>query len=166
MNLLKSQLSWPEARQKMPGVQVDHPRDQLFFATPDVGPYRYPGGQSMEPHRFQDAMEELRLDVQKRLPLVLISAFDQDPHPLSNHFANQFPNSALAIRYTNEKDSSGLHADKQVDLGYNREIVAISLGCTRTLQFRSTKDRQTRCGDRARFWRCSSNGWMACSESL
>jgi len=126
----------------MPGVQVDHPRDQLFFATPDVGPYRYPGGQSMPPQPFQDAMEELRNDVRKRLPLTLIAAFDREPHPLFSYFTEGFPNTALAIRYTCEKDSSGLHADKQIDLGYNREIVAISLGCTRVFQLRTAKDRR------------------------
>eukprot|EP01102_Stenamoeba_stenopodia_P007383 TRINITY_DN206_c0_g4_i1.p1 TRINITY_DN206_c0_g4~~TRINITY_DN206_c0_g4_i1.p1 ORF type:complete len:322 (-),score=53.00 TRINITY_DN206_c0_g4_i1:925-1890(-) len=139
-NSLRSQLCWPEARQKMPGVQVDHPRDQLFFGDSGIGPYRYPGGQSMPPQPFQDAIEELRKDVRKRLSLVHISAFHPEPRELSRYFDAKFPNSALAIRYCSEKDSSGLHADKQLDLGYNREIVAVSLGCTRTLHFRTAKD--------------------------
>jgi hypothetical protein len=50
-----------------------------------------------------------------------------------------FPNAALLMRYENGDDSSGQHRDDEIDLGYERAIMGISLGeegSGRTLEFR------------------------------
>eukprot|EP01102_Stenamoeba_stenopodia_P005564 TRINITY_DN1631_c0_g2_i1.p1 TRINITY_DN1631_c0_g2~~TRINITY_DN1631_c0_g2_i1.p1 ORF type:complete len:308 (+),score=46.37 TRINITY_DN1631_c0_g2_i1:194-1117(+) len=138
---LSEEIVWPEERQKMPGVRVDHPRDQVFFASAGIAPYRYPGGQAMQPLVFEESMLSLKQEVTKRLKLVMVPQIDGKLGPLSQYFADDFPNAALALRYVNQNDSSGLHSDRQVDLGYDRQIVAISFGCTRILQFRHKEDR-------------------------
>jgi alkylated DNA repair dioxygenase AlkB len=52
-------------------------------------------------------------------------------------------NSVLINRYRTGTDSMGWHADNERELGAQPVIASISLGTTRTFEFRHTKTRQT-----------------------
>jgi alkylated DNA repair dioxygenase AlkB len=52
-------------------------------------------------------------------------------------------NSVLINRYRTGMDSMGWHADKERELGPQPVIASVSLGTTRTFDFRHTKTRQT-----------------------
>jgi alkylated DNA repair dioxygenase AlkB len=52
-------------------------------------------------------------------------------------------NSVLINRYRTGMDSMGWHADKEPELGPQPVIASVSLGTTRTFEFRHTKTRQT-----------------------
>jgi alkylated DNA repair dioxygenase AlkB len=52
-------------------------------------------------------------------------------------------NSVLINRYRTGMDSMGWHADKERELGLEPVIASVSLGTTRTFDFRHTKTRQT-----------------------
>jgi alkylated DNA repair dioxygenase AlkB len=52
-------------------------------------------------------------------------------------------NSVLINRYRTGMDSMGWHADKEPELGPQPVIASVSLGTTRTFDFRHTKTRQT-----------------------
>jgi alkylated DNA repair dioxygenase AlkB len=52
-------------------------------------------------------------------------------------------NSVLVNRYRTGIDSMGWHADKERELGPQPVIASVSLGTTRTFEFRHTKTRQT-----------------------
>src|SRR5471032_1292229 len=52
-------------------------------------------------------------------------------------------NSVLINRYRTGMDSMGWHADKEPELGLQPVIASVSLGTTRTFEFRHTKTRQT-----------------------
>ncbi len=52
-------------------------------------------------------------------------------------------NSVLLNRYRTGMDSMGWHADKEGELGPEPVIASVSLGTTRTFEFRHTKTRQT-----------------------
>jgi alkylated DNA repair dioxygenase AlkB len=52
-------------------------------------------------------------------------------------------NSVLINRYRTGMDSMGWHADKERELGPQPVIASVSLGTTRTFEFRHTKTRQT-----------------------
>jgi alkylated DNA repair dioxygenase AlkB len=52
-------------------------------------------------------------------------------------------NSVLINRYRTGIDSMGWHADKERELGPQPVIASVSLGTTRTFEFRHTKTRQT-----------------------
>ncbi|KLU23349.1 2OG-Fe(II) oxygenase [Caballeronia mineralivorans PML1(12)] len=52
-------------------------------------------------------------------------------------------NSVLLNRYRTGMDSMGWHADKERELGPQPVIASVSLGTTRTFEFRHTKTRQT-----------------------
>ena len=52
-------------------------------------------------------------------------------------------NSVLLNRYRTGTDSMGWHADKERELGPQPVIASVSLGTTRTFEFRHTKTRQT-----------------------
>lgn len=52
-------------------------------------------------------------------------------------------NSVLINRYRSGTDSMGWHADKERELGDEPVIASISLGTTRTFEFRHNKTRQT-----------------------
>ncbi|KQR74721.1 2OG-Fe(II) oxygenase [Burkholderia sp. Leaf177] len=51
-------------------------------------------------------------------------------------------NSVLINRYRTGQDSMGWHADKERELGLAPVIASVSLGTTRTFEFRHTKSRQ------------------------
>jgi alkylated DNA repair dioxygenase AlkB len=119
--VLIRQLNWRQDHIKMYGVEHKIPRLQAWYGDPDCH-YQYSGLQ-MTPHPWSETLLQIRQRCEQQ--------------------AQQRFNSVLCNLYRDGKDSVGLHADDEAELGEQPVIASISLGQTRTLRFQHKSTRQS-----------------------
>jgi alkylated DNA repair dioxygenase AlkB len=115
------QLSWYQPTVKLYGKEMKIPRMQAWYGDPDTE-YEY------SKHLMQPLPWEHRL-------FKLKEACEQA--------SNTRFNSVLANYYRNGKDSMGMHADDEPELGKQPVIASVSLGQTRRFSFKHIKTKET-----------------------
>ena len=121
LDALIHEVAWRQDEMNTPAGKVPFPRLTAWQGEPDAI-YVYSG---------------IRNVPQPWTPTVL--ALKTNAEAVSNVRFN----SVLINRYRSGTDSMGWHADKERELGREPVIASISLGTTRTFQFRHNKTRQT-----------------------
>lgn len=118
---LRDTLTWEERAIVLFGKRILQPR--LIAWAGDL-PYRY-SGQTLEPHAFSPALDELRRRV-----------IESTGVPF-NH--------ALVNRYRDGNDSMGFHSDDEPELGEHPVVGSVSLGATRrfVIAKKRGKDRES-----------------------
>jgi alkylated DNA repair dioxygenase AlkB len=106
---LRGELRWEQRAIVLFGRSVLQPR--LVAWAGDLG-YRY-SGQTLEPRAFTPTLDRLLEGVRHRAGVPF------------NH--------VLANRYRDGRDSMGLHADDEAELGEDPVVATVSLGATRRL---------------------------------
>jgi alkylated DNA repair dioxygenase AlkB len=104
---VRAEVAWSEREIVLYGKRILQPR---LVAWAGERPYRY-SGQTLEPRPFTDTVRELVRRV--------------------NAFAGTSFNHVLLNRYRDGKDSMGLHADDEPELGRDPVVATLSLGATR-----------------------------------
>jgi alkylated DNA repair dioxygenase AlkB len=125
---LASEIDWEQRSVNFGGRQVPVPRLVAWYGEE---PYRYGG--------FTHPAASL--------PLLLAGLADEIGAEVTRHLpaAPRF-NSVLLNCYRNGQDSMSFHADDEVQLGPEPVIASLSLGATRTLQFRARHLKQRHAG--------------------
>jgi alkylated DNA repair dioxygenase AlkB len=114
MSALQKEIAWRQETIVLWGKPYLQPRLSAWYG--DAGSrYRY-SGMTMEPHPWTPALQRIREDIE--------------------HASGQRYNSVLLNLYRNENDSIGWHSDDEPTLGPTPAIASLSLGDTRTFQFR------------------------------
>lgn len=111
---LLDELQWEQYNIKIFGKSIPQPRLTALYAETDE-PYTYSGLRLM-PHPFTKEL----IDIRRRIEDVNQEKFTH----------------CLANLYRNGRDSMGLHADDEKELGENPVIASVSLGETRTFRLK------------------------------
>jgi alkylated DNA repair dioxygenase AlkB len=109
---LRDELRWEQREIVLFGRRVLQPR---LIAWAGALPYRY-SGQTLEPRAPTPALEEASAAVQEAAGIPF------------NH--------VLVNRYRDGRDSMGLHADAEAELGRDPTVATLSLGATRRFDLR------------------------------
>lgn len=104
---LLAELAWEQREIVLFGRRILQPR--LIAWAGELG-YRY-SGQTLEPRAWTSALASLRAAIERRVGVAF------------NH--------ALVNRYRDGRDSMGLHADAEPELGDDPIVATVSLGATR-----------------------------------
>jgi alkylated DNA repair dioxygenase AlkB len=107
LDALRAELAWEQREIVLYGRRVLQPR--LIAWAGELG-YRY-SGQTLEPRAWSPALEAVRAAVSARAGVAF------------NH--------ALVNRYRDGRDSMGMHADAEPELGPDPTVATLSLGATR-----------------------------------
>jgi alkylated DNA repair dioxygenase AlkB len=114
---LLEEVNWQQDAMRTPAGWVPFPRLTAWQGEPEAV-YTYSGVRNV-PQPWTPAVRELRAAAEAS-------------------GAARF-NSVLINRYRNGVDSMGWHADKEAELGREPVIASVSLGSTRTFEFRHVK---------------------------
>ncbi|MGR8930774.1 MAG: alpha-ketoglutarate-dependent dioxygenase AlkB family protein [Gammaproteobacteria bacterium] len=114
-------LDWQQEHIFIFGREVSVPRLMAWYGDAQAH-YRY-SGVDHKPLPWTAELQQLRLHMEV--------------------LCKQSFNSVLANLYRDERDSMGLHADNEKELGINPTIASVSFGETRLLRFRHSKKRHT-----------------------
>jgi alkylated DNA repair dioxygenase AlkB len=124
LDQLLREIPWSQPSLRMFGKLVPIPRLQALYVDP-AAPLVYSySGLKMESFPFEGAMAGLLQLVADRCAIPF--------------------NTALANLYRNGQDSMGWHADDEASLGPAPIIASLSLGASRSFQFRSKADHALR----------------------
>ena len=118
---LEAAVPWRQESIVMFGRTVPVPRLQSWHGDSGAR-YRY-SGLLLEPLPWLPPLVEIRSLLTARRPEILF-------------------NSVLVNLYRDGSDSMGWHSDDEPELGDEPEIASVSLGATRTFQFRHRSDRE------------------------
>jgi alkylated DNA repair dioxygenase AlkB len=121
MGALIAEVSWQQDTMTTPGGRVPLPRLTAWQGEPDAV-YVYSGIKNV-PKPWTPAVTQLRMAAE-------IAS------------GTKF-NSVLLNRYRSGHDSMGWHADKERELGPEPVIASVSLGATRTFEFRHARTHAT-----------------------
>lgn len=119
---LMKDLDWQQYSIKIFGKIIPQPRLTALYAKAEV-PYTY-SGLTLFPKKFTSELLELEKELKQYTPV---------------HFTH-----CLANLYRDGKDSMGLHADDEKNLGKDPVIASVSLGASRKfkLKHRNNKDQK------------------------
>ena len=115
-------LNWQCRAIRIAGREVPEPRLTAWIGDPDAV-YTY-SGRLNTPEPWPEVLQELRRRASERTGTPL--------------------NSVLCNLYRDGRDSMGLHADAERELGKNPLIASLSLGASRRFQLRHRKDAAAR----------------------
>jgi alkylated DNA repair dioxygenase AlkB len=116
---LRSEIHWEEKQIRLFGKTIVSPRLSAWYGEPGTR-YRY-SGLSLEATGWTPALEEVRARVEA---LAAVSF-----------------NAVLCNLYRDERDSMGLHADAEPELGPEPVIASVSLGAVRRFTMRPRRPR-------------------------
>jgi alkylated DNA repair dioxygenase AlkB len=120
LEALYAQTPWTQRKIRVAGREIEEPRLVAWYGDPEAR-YTYSGIVN-EPLSWTERLADLRTRVEKA--------------------ADARFNSVLVNLYRNERDSMGLHADKEPELGRDPVIASLSLGAARRFVMKRDRERQ------------------------